>query len=157
MKAGGVRITDFGVSKKDGVLSTNVGTPVYQAPEVGQHDRTYDGRCDSFSLGIILYEMCYLKKPFRISGFNDLYEDKNRLKTKALDLPAEPQIEQVFKDIILGTIVFDPDRRMTISDIYYHLKDSKLGSSGSLGSSNELETVPKGGIRIKNMISTKVP
>lgn len=84
-----------------------MGTPVYQAPEVGDNNG-YDGRCDSFSLGIILYEMCYRAKPFRTNNFAVLYEDKSRLKERPIDLPKEPQINEAFRDIILGTLVYDP-------------------------------------------------
>jgi serine/threonine protein kinase len=140
------------------MCSTNVGTPVYQAPEIGQ-ENPYDGRCDSFSLGIILYEMCYRKKPFRTSGFNPLYEDKNKLKTQSIVLPVEPKINTLFSDIIKGTIVYDPERRMTIGDIYYKLQSEggeilEASRIGNKAGQVDLQ-LPKGanGIRITNILS----
>src|SRR5258706_5417432 len=83
MLAGGQRgkILDFGIARrlvgsdpKDATqslmsitLSTS-GTPGYMAPEVLQQ-KTYDGRADLFSLGLVFYEMLGGQHPFLTDSF----------------------------------------------------------------------------------------
>lgn len=45
------------------VASTFVGTPLYLAPELCE-GKDYNNKCDVWSLGVILYEMCALQPPF---------------------------------------------------------------------------------------------
>ena len=62
-----IKLGDFGISK---VLETTcanannvVGTPYYMAPEACQSE-PYTSKSDVWALGVILYELCTLKKPF---------------------------------------------------------------------------------------------
>jgi NIMA (never in mitosis gene a)-related kinase len=52
---------DLNVSKvaKNGILSTQTGTPYYACPEVWG-DKPYDYRSDIWSMGCVLYEMITL-------------------------------------------------------------------------------------------------
>eukprot|EP00965_Chrysotila_dentata_P138993 4596527-Pleurochrysis_carterae.AAC.1 len=45
------------------VASTCVGTPLYLAPELCE-GKEYNNKCDVWSLGAILYELCALQPPF---------------------------------------------------------------------------------------------
>ena len=62
-----IKIGDFGVSKK--LINNNiyaytfVGTPYYLSPEICQN-KPYDEKSDVWSLGVVLYEMITLNKPF---------------------------------------------------------------------------------------------
>lgn len=61
-----VKIIDFGISTKvepDKVLTCRVGTPYYIAPEVLA--KSYNEKCDIWSLGIVLYMMIYNFPPFK--------------------------------------------------------------------------------------------
>lgn len=40
-----------------------MGTPFYLSPEICQ-DQPYDKKSDVWSLGVILYELCTLRRPF---------------------------------------------------------------------------------------------
>lgn len=62
---GTVKLGDLNVSKvaKQGLVSTQTGTPYYASPEVWK-DKPYDFRSDIWSLGCVLYEMIALKPPF---------------------------------------------------------------------------------------------
>ena len=64
-KAGGVKITDFGIAKIVGIDSGDsltgardvVGTPHYMAPEQIETPTEVDHRADIYSLGVVFYEM----------------------------------------------------------------------------------------------------
>lgn len=66
---GYLKLGDFGVAKEIAGTTkmdqmTCVGSPVYMAPEIvgGEH---YGPACDIWSLGVVLYELCTLRKPFQ--------------------------------------------------------------------------------------------
>jgi len=71
-----VKLGDFGVAK---VLAgttavgqmTCVGSPVYMAPEIVGGE-PYGPPCDMWSLGVILYELCTLRKPFEGRSLGEL-------------------------------------------------------------------------------------
>ena len=62
-----IKIGDFGVSKK--LINNNiyaytfVGTPYYLSPEICQN-KPYDEKSDIWSLGVVIYELITLNKPF---------------------------------------------------------------------------------------------
>jgi eukaryotic-like serine/threonine-protein kinase len=64
------KLTDFGLAKVEDALSLSrsgsfAGTPYYMSPEqAGSSQKGIDHRTDIFSLGVTLYEMLTLAKPF---------------------------------------------------------------------------------------------
>lgn len=64
------KIGDLGIStvlQTKELAKTQIGTPLYLAPEIWKK-RSYNQKCDMWSLGILLYEMMYFCHPFR--GYN---------------------------------------------------------------------------------------
>ncbi|CAM6128667.1 unnamed protein product [Calypogeia fissa] len=62
-----VKICDFGLSRLASGAhvpeSTAAGTPEWMAPELLRNDPVTD-KCDIFSLGVIMWELCTLKRPW---------------------------------------------------------------------------------------------
>lgn len=85
-----IKVGDFGISKMlentFDMAKTATGTPYYLSPEVCLGQK-YDHKSDMWMLGIILYEMCALKRPFEGESLNQvlnkiLKEDPNKLSSK---------------------------------------------------------------------------
>jgi NIMA (never in mitosis gene a)-related kinase 1/4/5 len=74
-KDGQIRLGDFGISKllahTHAEARTIVGTPIYLSPEVVE-GRGYGNKADVWSLGVILYELMTLKRPFSGSSIPSL-------------------------------------------------------------------------------------
>ena len=65
---GGTKLMDFGIARDNSFADlteagTGIGTPAYMSPEQVLGDKL-DARSDSFSLGVLLYQMVTGKKPF---------------------------------------------------------------------------------------------
>lgn len=70
-----LKLGDFGISRalefKEAKAQTSVGTPLFMPPEVCQ-GKEYDNKADVWALGVILYELITLKKPFESPTVNGL-------------------------------------------------------------------------------------
>jgi serine/threonine protein kinase len=105
-------ITDFGLARfedRDDVTATGdiVGTPRYMAPE--QFEGKFDGRCDTYGLGITLYEMLTLQPAFKTMG-------PQLIKQKTTSQPPQPRsinpaIPQDLETIVLKACEVDPAKR----------------------------------------------
>jgi serine/threonine-protein kinase len=111
-----VKVLDFGLAKPIGaaVLSDNLtlagsilGSPAYMAPE-RLRNQPYDGRADTYSLGVMLYEMLTGRLPF-VSDDADpmavvaqhLTEEPRPLRELVPDLPGE------LDEIVLAALAKD--------------------------------------------------
>jgi len=110
-----VKILDFGLARAAGE-NTNltqsgaiVGTPAYMAPEQARGEAV-DPRCDLFSLGCLLYQMCTGQKPFNGPDTMSI------LMSLALDQPAPPrqrnaELPAELSDLITRLLAKKPEDR----------------------------------------------
>ena len=115
-KAGGVKIANFGLSRKgSGSGMTQVGqvmgTPYYMPPEQIRGAAT-DGRSDIYSLGITFYEMLTGAPPFTEGdiAYLHMHEDPAKIAMK------NPEVSKELEDIVLKCLKKDPDERFQTVD-----------------------------------------
>jgi serine/threonine protein kinase len=116
LTSGGVaKIGDFGVST---VLSQNVefaktfcGSPFYLAPELCEEKR-YNGKADLWSVGVMLYEMMALRRPFDGKNLVTLVTQI----TKAEYPPISDALDFALslKDLAYSLLQVNPDTRPTL-------------------------------------------
>jgi WD40 repeat protein/predicted Ser/Thr protein kinase len=112
---GRVKVLDFGLARAAGE-NTNltqsgaiVGTPAYMAPEQARGE-AIDPRCDLFSLGCLLYQMCTGQRPFNGPDTMSI------LMSLALDQPASPrqhnaELPAELSDLITRLLAKKPEDR----------------------------------------------
>ena len=113
-KDGILKIGDLNVSKlsKNNYARTKTGTPYYLAPEVWQ-DRPYDYKCDIWSLGCIIYELCTLYPPFRGTNFKELY---NNIKEGKFN-PIPRDYSNDLRQLINWMLITNPNKRYSANDL----------------------------------------
>ena len=110
-----LKIGDLNVSKliKNTLAKTKTGTPYYLAPEVWE-DFEYDYKCDIWSIGCIIYELCTLAPPFRATNLRDLYRN---IKKGYYD-PISEQYSDELKTVIKWMLNTNPSQRKSAKEIY---------------------------------------
>ena len=66
----GTYLSDFGIAKIAEATAAftgtgMIGTPAYMSPEQAQGEKTIDGRCDVYSLGVVLFQALSGQLPFK--------------------------------------------------------------------------------------------
>ncbi|XP_073147149.1 probable serine/threonine-protein kinase SIS8 [Henckelia pumila] len=114
-----VKICDFGLSRrlttrpmKD---SSSAGTPEWMAPELIRNE-PFTEQCDIFSLGVIIWELCTLKKPWEgMPSVQVVYAVAN--DGQRLEIPEGP----------LSSLIADcwaePDKRPSCQEVLSRLHD----------------------------------
>ena len=113
MKNGLLKLGDLNVSKiaKLGIAQTQTGTPYYISPEIWE-EKPYDYKCDIWSVGCIIYEMCTLRPPFRGTSLSELYKNiKN-----GYYIPISNYSDDI-KNIISMMLVIDNKKRASAEEL----------------------------------------
>uniref|UniRef100_A0A0G4GNH3 non-specific serine/threonine protein kinase n=1 Tax=Chromera velia CCMP2878 TaxID=1169474 RepID=A0A0G4GNH3_9ALVE len=148
-RGGDVKIGDFNVSKvaKRGMLYTQTGTPYYASPEVWK-DMPYDAKSDVWSLGVILYEMCALKPPFRADDMEALYRKVLRGEYSCIPAAFSSDLECLVALLLQVNPVTRPSMGQLLQHPVMQAKISQLQSLSpalSLHSNNpNFEEIPPG-------------
>ena len=115
MKNGLLKIGDLNVSKiaksNMDMARTRTGTPFYLAPEIWK-DLPYDYKCDIWSVGCIIYELCTSRPPFRGTSLKEL----RRNVLNGYYLPIS-EFSNDIKDIIAKMLIVDPKRRASTDEL----------------------------------------
>ena len=81
-----VKVADFGLSRSIQDKLTSIkdacGTPEYSAPEMLIEGKTFDEKIDSWSIGVILFNLLFAKMPFSSNNIRQLME---KIKKEELD------------------------------------------------------------------------
>jgi formylglycine-generating enzyme required for sulfatase activity/tRNA A-37 threonylcarbamoyl transferase component Bud32 len=83
---GSVRVGDFGLARAEAlgsISATNqiAGTLYYMSPEQAHVERTtVDHRTDLYSLGVVLYELCTLHRPYQGKTVVDVFDQIRRAR-----------------------------------------------------------------------------
>jgi len=114
MKDGILKLGDLNVSKiaKLGMAQTQAGTPYYISPEIWK-EQPYDYKCDIWSVGCIIYEICTLRPPFRGNSLNELY----RNIMNGYYLPISNIYSNDLKTLISMMLVIDNKKRASTDEL----------------------------------------
>ena len=113
-----IKVADFGFCQKlelNSFAYKRLGSPLFMAPEI-LRQMPYDGRCDIYSLGCLLYNLLYGKNPYHET-------DINRLMMKIqLNKWSFPQgindVSKKTKDLIRLCLINDVNKRITWQQLF---------------------------------------
>ena len=113
-----LKLADFGWSKEIEFekRSTFCGTLEYMAPEIVD-SQNYDFSVDTWSLGILLYEMLMNHSPFCAKSARNIM---NNIKEHELIFDKNKVISEECKDLIKKLLEYNPEKRLKIKDILEH-------------------------------------
>ena len=150
------KISDFGLAKivesntdRVQLTSQGVGTYWYLPPECFEEKKNVNisSKVDIWSIGVILFEMFFRKKPFGQNYTQDkLLKERIMQNAKVVDIPNKPNISDECKDFIRHCLAYHQEDRY---DVFQALespfikqekgKDSyKKIKSGNVSNSNNL-------------------
>lgn len=112
-----VKINDFGYAKKvhnPNSLTTKCGTEGFVAPEIIEHNPSYDVNCDVWSLGVVIYIILGGYRPFRGEGEDCM--EKIRYGEYKFHQRYWSDISDEAKILISRMLTVDPQRRITAEE-----------------------------------------
>lgn len=118
-RGGRVVLGDFGIarlSESATVTLSTPGTPAYMAPEQCLA-APLDGRADVYSLGIMVYEMLTLDRPFKGETYSTQGSQAERVRWEQINLPppallrANRALSPEVNAVVLRALEKDPARR----------------------------------------------
>ncbi|KAG5940226.1 hypothetical protein E4U59_002583 [Claviceps monticola] len=114
-----IKIADFGMAALHQTathqLATACGSPHYAAPELLKNKQYRGDRADTWSMGVILYAMLSATLPFDDPDLR-LMMAKTKQGQYTMPQGLSPEAE----DLIRRMLQANPDRRITIKDIWRH-------------------------------------
>jgi len=110
---GEAQLGDFGISavvdSPDEQLSSAIGTPSYASPE-RMRKRPYGASADIWSLGVVFYEICALRKPFEGDTLQELAE---RIVAGQYDPLDERHYSHELRSVVSRMLAYEPSHRPT--------------------------------------------
>ena len=113
------KVNDYGISKqiKD-ATGTKCGTPIYMAPEIFIKNQ-YDRRADLWSIGVMMYYMCFKDYPYDIKG-NMFSLPKNQIINIFNKKKKKDANDKLLDDLLNKLLTYDPDKRITWNEYLIH-------------------------------------
>ena len=129
--SGIVKIGDFGFSRQyEDSLSKDVGTtfcgtPYYLSPELWKRE-PYSKKSEMWALGVVLYEIMSLKRPFKANSMKELM---NNIVTATYDAPPEIYSADL-RNIVTSLLSLDPAKRPSLKELFAnpYIKQNGLGA-----------------------------
>jgi calcium-dependent protein kinase len=117
-----VKIIDFGTSQESKIgskkkMEERYGTPYYIAPDV--LNKSYNEKCDIWSLGVILYILLVGYPPFNGSDDKKIIDAVKKGKY-TLDEPEWNEVSEEAVDLVKKCLTYDPDKRISASEALDH-------------------------------------
>ena len=118
-------ISDFGLGSTKEVNETRTGSDGYMAPEV-LNDEEYVGKVvDIFGMGIILFMMraqafAFEKADHKDSEYSNIFKNRHYRFWKHHSAGDEDRYSEDFKDLINHLFAYNPNHRLSISEIREH-------------------------------------
>lgn len=112
---GSIKLGDFGLAKElapQGLTRTNLGTPLYMAPEIVER-KPYGAAADMWSLGCILHEAATFEPPFDAKHRDDLHANILTGRRKAISA----SYSSSFRELVASLLRVDPRDRSSAADI----------------------------------------
>lgn len=123
-----VKINDFGFSHrldKGQMMKTMLGTPEYAAPELLKGE-LYDGQCDTFSLGVMLFVMLAGVQPFKRADKKDKWYKYvvqgrwDKFWAAHTNRKGAYQFSKDELDLLKGMLAYNPKERCTLEEVSAH-------------------------------------
>ncbi len=115
-----IKLADYGSSKKlnslsKNYLNSNVGTFIYNAPEILKGEK-YNYKCDLWSLGIIIYCLKFGKSPFFGETEIALLKNINNFNDKLLKNSGNNDLDDLIKKLLEKV----PEKRLNWDEYLKH-------------------------------------
>ena len=154
------KISDFGLAKiiesntdKVQLTSQGVGTYWYLPPECFEEKKNVNisSKVDIWSIGVILFEMFFRKKPFGQNYTQDkLLKERIMQNAKIIEIPNKPNISDECKDFIRHCLAYHQEDRYDVfqalespfikqdkgKDSYKKLKSGNLSNNANISHFN---------------------
>ncbi|CAD8190335.1 unnamed protein product [Paramecium pentaurelia] len=126
---GEVKLTDFGLCKvldqdttRQELTSQGLGTYWYLPPEcfMEQPNIQISTKVDVWSIGVILFEMVFGRKPFGEGMSQErIAQERVILNSFQVKFPQKPTVSQDCKDFILKCLTYNMEARWNITEAFY--------------------------------------
>lgn len=154
-------VADFGLAKDSedlglSITGESLGTPHYMSPEQAAAAATgeVDARTDVYSLGVTLYELLTLRRPFDGQSFGELMRQIIDQEPAPLS-DVDPSVPRTLEDVVSMSMAKDPDRRYaTPADFRADLERAVRGDRVVAESTTGLTAMLQGVLRAEK---TKSP
>ena len=134
---GGTFLSDFGIAKLAEATAAFtgtggiIGTPAYMSPEQALGEKNLDGRCDIYSLGVVLFEALSGGLPFKADTPMGVAIAHINQPVPSL-LARQPNLPPGFEAVIRKSLDKDPSNRyQTASELTQAHQSDGDGASGS--------------------------